>query len=449
MSPEPPSNKIGKSVGEKLRAARIAQNYTQSQLAAPDFSVSYISAIERGQIHPSLRALEILAGRLGLTSTQLLPDYPQSDEHEGTSAGFFEHSEDEVAFRLLEAHISLIQEEPTHALELLNILNPKQLNRGHQLELHYLQGWAHYKLNHLQEAEHHLDEAETIAKELNRVYLQIRIITLLANMYATMRNYSQAIQVYRHCLILLESQEELDPFFEARIYTHLGRLYLHLENMELSLESFRKALALVDILITTENIQTVYVRLCTYYATIKETDIAQLYAYKSTYLRNQDTLKLLRSDIYHYLGHALLQVASEQARTFIDEALQNPTIQRDPLVLASIITSNARWYFAQGNLKEAETYAQQAQQLASPFGDTLIEAEALIVLARIEYVQQHRDEGDLHWVAGLDMLERLEIHEELADESFQYAQQLEEIGCEREAFTHFRRAFQSRQKMGR
>jgi hypothetical protein len=47
------------------------------------------------------------------------------------------------------------------------------------------------------------------------------------------------------------------------------------------------------------------------------------------------------------------------------------------------------------------------------------------------------------------MLERLEAHEELADESFQYAQLLEEIGWEREAFTHLRRAFQSRQKMGR
>ncbi len=50
MSPEQASSKIGKSVGEKLRAARLAQHYTQSQLAAPDFSVSYISAIERGQI---------------------------------------------------------------------------------------------------------------------------------------------------------------------------------------------------------------------------------------------------------------------------------------------------------------------------------------------------------------------------------------------------------------
>jgi len=93
MSPEQAPSKIGKSVGERLRAARIARNYTQGQLAAPDFSVSYISAIERGQIHPSLRALEILATRLGIPSTQLLPNRAQSDV--SSAGGGVEREEDE------------------------------------------------------------------------------------------------------------------------------------------------------------------------------------------------------------------------------------------------------------------------------------------------------------------------------------------------------------------
>ena len=115
MAPEAPANKIGKSVGEKLRAARVALHYTQSQLAAPDFSVSYISAIERGQIHPSLRALEILAGRLGLTSTQLLPNRSSSDDHQSGPASMNEQNADEIALYLLEAHICIMQEEPADA----------------------------------------------------------------------------------------------------------------------------------------------------------------------------------------------------------------------------------------------------------------------------------------------------------------------------------------------
>ena len=77
MPYEPAHQQMGKSVGARLKEARLAKKYTQSQLAAGDFSVSYISAIERGQIHPSLRALEIFALRLGLTSKDLLvPQVP-------------------------------------------------------------------------------------------------------------------------------------------------------------------------------------------------------------------------------------------------------------------------------------------------------------------------------------------------------------------------------------
>src|SRR5947207_14727268 len=64
--------RIGQTVGAKLRAVRLPRKYTHSQLAQPDFSISYVSAIERGQIHPSLRALEIFAQRLRLSSSDLL-----------------------------------------------------------------------------------------------------------------------------------------------------------------------------------------------------------------------------------------------------------------------------------------------------------------------------------------------------------------------------------------
>src|SRR5438132_3575832 len=105
MSTDQSNSKLGQSVGAKIRAARQAQHYTQSQLAAPDFSVSYISAIERGQIHPSLRALEILAGRLGLSSTQLLPARSQQEEQLSASSSITERDDNEIELLLLEAQI--------------------------------------------------------------------------------------------------------------------------------------------------------------------------------------------------------------------------------------------------------------------------------------------------------------------------------------------------------
>ena len=71
------------------------------------------------------------------------------------------------------------------------------------------------------------------------------------------------------------------------------------------------------------------------------------------------------------------------------------------------------------------------------------------MLGRVEYTAVQYERGDEHLSAGLDMLERLGSHEELSNESVLYAQLLEEHGKEHEAFTHFRRAFQSRQRVGR
>src|SRR5260370_8533969 len=101
--------RIGQAVGAKLRAARLARKLTQSQLAQPDFSVSYVSAIERGQINPSLRALEIFAQRLGISSTELL-----SKQTGQALQGFSEkdaanENNQDTEIQLLEAHLLILQ----------------------------------------------------------------------------------------------------------------------------------------------------------------------------------------------------------------------------------------------------------------------------------------------------------------------------------------------------
>ena len=449
MSPEQPPNKIGKSVGEKLRAARIAQHYTQSQLAAPDFSVSYISAIERGQIHPSLRALEILAARLGLSSTQLLPTKPHQEDRAHAALILNEHEEDEVDLNLLEIQVSILQGETKTAITRIEQLDTRRLKPHLQLQQRYLLGWAYYKATQYQESEYILSEAEQLAKDLNAHYLHLRILHQLALTYAAMRNYSQALLAHQRCLNQIAESEIQDPFFSAQIYIQMGQDYTRLDNFEQSRTMFHQALSIMDGLTTPQSIQAAYSSLCQHYARMKDHELATLYAYKSIQLHNQEVIKRLRSELYHYLGHAILQQDSQQARIYLDEALQKQTISRDTLTRASLLACNAQWYFIQEDLNEAEKYANQAYELAHLSGDTVITANTLIVLGRIEYARQRYDEGSKHFVAGLDMLERLGNHEELADESVRYAQLLEETGNEREAFTQFRRAFQSQQKLGK
>src|SRR5438874_4073182 len=70
---------VAARVGTNIREVRTKLGMTQAQLAAPEFSISYISAIERGKIRPSLKALSILAKRLDVPLTFLLEG--RSEEH--------------------------------------------------------------------------------------------------------------------------------------------------------------------------------------------------------------------------------------------------------------------------------------------------------------------------------------------------------------------------------
>lgn len=442
MSPDSSVNKIGKTVGERLRAARLAHNYTQSQLATPDFSVSYISAIERGQIHPSLRALEILANRLGLSSTQLLPQRGQQEDHRATPVSTPERETDEAASALLEAELLIRQGAALQAIARLGKFSTKRLKPPQQLLHCYLLGWAHFEAQQMQECEYTLEEATHMAKDTNDHYLHTRILNLLGMAYAALLNLEQALLCHQRCLNLLEAVEPHDLFMIAQVYMHMGQHYADLEDFAQSLAMFNKSLETTSQLATSHDIQENYWQLCQYYANVKDIDSATRYAYKSLHLAQQEASKRLRSTLHHALAQAMMQGNPEQAQVYLDRVLQQSNGTQDPLVLASVSTHKAAWHFAHQEFAEAEQYASRAHEIVRTFGDSLIAADALIMLGRIEYARANDQTGDIYFVSGLEMLERLKCQTELEEQSIRYAELLEERGKAHEAFQYFRRAFQ-------
>lgn len=54
------------TVGERIRRLRLSRRISQRELSAPGISYAYISRIENGGRRPSLEALRLIAGRLGV-----------------------------------------------------------------------------------------------------------------------------------------------------------------------------------------------------------------------------------------------------------------------------------------------------------------------------------------------------------------------------------------------
>src|SRR5713226_1513350 len=58
-------------VGARLKRLRLAQGFSQRDLSSPGVSYAYVSRIEAGARTPSVKALRLLAHKLGVTVEQL------------------------------------------------------------------------------------------------------------------------------------------------------------------------------------------------------------------------------------------------------------------------------------------------------------------------------------------------------------------------------------------
>src|SRR6266508_6326737 len=59
-------------VGARIRSLRTAKGLTQAQLAEPQYTKAYISMLESGRTRASMKALEHIAGVLGVKPIYLL-----------------------------------------------------------------------------------------------------------------------------------------------------------------------------------------------------------------------------------------------------------------------------------------------------------------------------------------------------------------------------------------
>ena len=171
-----------RSIGHKIKECRLARNMTQEALANGIFSKSYISQLERGSVTPSLRALQLLAGRLGVSCTWLLEsatspvasllkaaatlcylgEFQQARKllRRVQSAAQAHSAEERTEALLLEARLLAFEGGWDGVLETCNLLEEHWRSSGfhhhrHAVTLHYLCGMAWLRKENLRQAVHH------------------------------------------------------------------------------------------------------------------------------------------------------------------------------------------------------------------------------------------------------------------------------------------------------
>src|SRR5690349_9066561 len=94
-SRENPAGTLAEHVGRRIRKARQERGLTQEALAGPEFTKGYVSALERGTVRPSLKALQVFARRLNVEIIDLLAAREETDAGPELRA-----AEDELGYQL-------------------------------------------------------------------------------------------------------------------------------------------------------------------------------------------------------------------------------------------------------------------------------------------------------------------------------------------------------------
>ena len=444
MPYDPPHQQMGRSVGAKLKEARLAKKYTQSQLAGTDFSVSYISAIERGQIHPSLRALEIFAMRLGLSSKDLLiPQSPGGAATPSTKKGV--SSSDEIDWRVLTAQVMIEQNDNQKAILQLQELLAHKLTNAQEIRVRYLLALAFSKCNQWQESENALSEALRLAKDAHS-HIHAQLLLLQGVAHSSLQDHGQGLALHQHSLELLELLQNQDVFYMSEVYSQLGLHYLRLDKADEAQAMLLKALEATDTLTVPERLE-IYWQSSQQSVESGDYTQATLRLYKCLYLLGASEDEQRRSELIHALGRAMLANNQSDTRAYLEQALEQPEVLRDAQSKASVHVHLAVWLLEHDEAAEAKKHAQKARALLSSTTDSVIAADAHIVAGKIEYAHKRYKAGDAHFEAGLEMLERLNNREDLADNAAHYAQLLEKHGDVHRAVTYWKKAFDSRQRM--
>jgi len=444
---------VATRVGQNIREVRGKLGYTQARLAAPEFSISYISAIERGKIRPSLKALSILAKRLDVPLTFLLEGSPAGVK-EAQAVGYSPADsgpDQRIDVDLLQASVLIQQRAFEEANELLTPIQPDRITMDQAYRLFFLRGQVHLGVQEYQEAVVDLRAALTQGESLNDIEYVERARNLLGKAYFYLYNYTLATENHQRCYNAIEGGQILDPVFSLEIYNNLANDYFRQGDLEKAVNFYQRALATLEgITRDAKSFARKYMEIGKNYKSLGKLGVAREYMMRSLAIYEMCDEQRLEGLSHQRLGKTLekqsdLDGAEREYRTAI--AIEHAL---DDAVSSSIChNSLAELLLKRGNVQEAETEAQQALNFANNSEDAQTRGQALITLAQIHHQAEDFASADKLFQQALDLLDASHSHELAASAYFRYANLLEKRNEVQRSLAAIKKAYEHQRQGNR
>ena len=355
-------------VGARIRSLRTARGLTQAQLAEPQYTKAYISMLESGRTRASMKALEHIAGRLGVQPSDLLGGNPSPAAPQ---------------FDLLEARRLIEEGRPADAIPLLEALEEGLTPADQLVRMRYLAS-ANASVGEAKQAFPLLERAQRMAELLGDQEELVRIKAVLAAAYAKTYAYEDAIRLLRECIQACEEGIVSDPTFHFR---RLADLAVHLTNQRRPKEAmpiFERAIELADQFSDRRSLGTMYAGLAKAHHLQGDVELAIRNNQRS--LQVYEELSAL-DQVACTLDNIAVQYAEygnrERARESLARAAQIAAEIKRDTTLASIKTTEAE-IAAKVDPAESMELAQEALKFACKVEQIDAQIRAMVLIGELK-----------------------------------------------------------------
>ena len=444
---------VAARVGTNIREVRTKLGLTQAQLAAPEFSISYISAIERGKIRPSLKALSILAKRLDVPLTFLLEGSP-AGAAEARAVGYSPADsgpDQRIDVDLLQASVLIQQQKFQEAAELLAPIQPERITTDQVYRLFLLRGEIHLGLHEYQEAVVDLRAAVTQGEGLNDIESIERARNLLGKAYFLLYNYTLAMENHLRCNTAIENGQINDPIFSLEVYNNLANDYFRHGDLEKAVTFYHKALETLEGMNRdSRSFAEKYMEIGQRYKSTGKLVVAREYLMRSLALYEMRDEQRLVGLTHQHLGKTLeKQNDLDGAEKEYREAITIEQELEDNVSASVCHTSLAELLLKRGKVEEAEQEAQKALAYAKASQDVQTQGQALMALAQIRHDAKDYTGADQLFTEALELLDSSNAHEIAASAYSRYANLLEQRGEVQRSLSAFKKAFEHQRQGNR
>ncbi len=443
---------VAKRVGDNVREVRTELGMTQSQLAAPEFSISYISAIERGKIRPSLKALSILARRLDVPLTFLVEGSPKGAA-EARAIGYSpadSGGDPRIDVDLLHAHVQIQQGALSLAQKLLEPIQPDHVTTDQAYRLYVLRGQVHLGMGEYQEAVVDLRSAVSQGEALNDIEYTERARCMLGKAYFLLNNYTLALENHLRNNAALESGQIADPIFSLDVFSNLANDYFRLGDLEKSVSFYNRALEMLHSMNReSKSFARKYMEISQHYKAVGKLAMAREYAMQSLAIYEMRNEQRLVGLTHLHLGRALeRQNDLDGAENEYRRAVEIEHELKDEISASICLTSLAELLLKRGKSTEAEAQAQAALDYARKGADAQTQGQALMTLALISDQAGNNASTDQYWTEALSLLDTSNAHDIAASAYFRFANLLEERGEVQRSLSAIKKAYEH-QRLGK